>query len=879
MLLLDNPMGPIEGVMVWTDHADPNLYYYLPERPRLARDESGVEFIFLKFRRDITDNPAFDPDQKQSLGGGFLAFTTDLGIDDDVAAAVKSEVGRLATGDVRLTPVQCQKGTVRLSIARDGATAPDAPAGTQPGFKFYEQIYGTSVPSLYGDNRATFALALDEEAATLMQEALKSGICPIGVIYDLEYLGLRPAFDVKVTADYSRIYDSLELQFGLSASYMSIGVKADIDLAWQKLREDGSIKVEVIDFTDDENLRKQADAAWEFFKGELLHDFFQPALTPPSNMRPGSTPPSGSSLSSVAPALGSTQNGAARPAIGAPSTIAPNPAAPPLGIAGGVTPTSAANNAVAGPGVAQLARPVVAALTGTGSPAGATPGSSGTGGTAHPPATGAGGSPPGGNPAARTPSPQLPGAGPAQVAGAARTTFGAQLTFSLKQMHTDERKTREFEFSEQAAVTREAAPQGLFSTIIRGMDLTRYVREISLDDDFFKRLLVSVNIGSDLAVEGVDQVAVNFEYPANRTSSEQPTATKGFLFKPGANPPGTFTSWLDDKKTLDYQYQMDVHFNAASDWVGKDNRLTSPWITSRAPTLSLDPLDFFGLLDLPISIGTVDPNVASVDIELQYTDDANGFTAHRTFHLKPGDPVAHWRLRLSDTTQRSYSYRLTYTFADNVPYTTDWVTSDDEALIVNNPFKGKITLRLVPVLDAGNLEEADTTVVYSEQDTHYERRLTTTFTPAMLVSQQVTIPTLDPNPSGTTVSTTVVRADGSVAAPPPKSVTPDETAVVVSDGVGATRRITVKLADPILADAGLLALKVTLRGPGDPGDSAEAIFTPSANSDQHITLAQPDPAQPWAYDYAITGYTLRGVPRTGDNGHSSETTLLISLPS
>ena len=36
-----------------------------------------------------------------------------------------------------------------------------------------------------------------------------SGICPIGVIYDLEMLGLRPAFDVKITADYKRISESL----------------------------------------------------------------------------------------------------------------------------------------------------------------------------------------------------------------------------------------------------------------------------------------------------------------------------------------------------------------------------------------------------------------------------------------------------------------------------------------------------------------------------------------------------------------------------------------------------------------------------------------------------------------------------------------------
>jgi len=38
--------------------------YYVPERPRLARNDGVPEFIFLKYHRDITDNAAFDPDTK-----------------------------------------------------------------------------------------------------------------------------------------------------------------------------------------------------------------------------------------------------------------------------------------------------------------------------------------------------------------------------------------------------------------------------------------------------------------------------------------------------------------------------------------------------------------------------------------------------------------------------------------------------------------------------------------------------------------------------------------------------------------------------------------------------------------------------------------------
>jgi len=49
------------------------------------------------------------------------------------------------------------------------------------------------------------------------------------------------------------------------------------------------------------------------------------------------------------------------------------------------------------------------------------------------------------------------------------------LAFSLKQVNQDELKTREFEYSEQDAVAQQVAPQGLFSTMVKGLDLFKHV--------------------------------------------------------------------------------------------------------------------------------------------------------------------------------------------------------------------------------------------------------------------------------------------------------------------------------------------------------------------------------------------------------------------
>src|SRR6478672_9248122 len=121
MLYLDEPIGPLNGLMIYRDHANKSLFYYVPERPRLARNDGVPEFVYLKYRRDITDNPDFDPDTKQSLGGGFMAFTVDLGVEDDELKEIKKELARFSDGDVKVAPIQFRKGSVRLTITKDAA--------------------------------------------------------------------------------------------------------------------------------------------------------------------------------------------------------------------------------------------------------------------------------------------------------------------------------------------------------------------------------------------------------------------------------------------------------------------------------------------------------------------------------------------------------------------------------------------------------------------------------------------------------------------------------------------------------------------------------------------------------------------------------------
>ena len=56
--------------------------------------------------------------------------------------------------------------------------------------------------------------------------------------------------------------------------------KLGIDAAFEKLVQDGAIKIEVTDFTTDQDAKDKEKWALDFFKDKLLTDWFEPTLHP-----------------------------------------------------------------------------------------------------------------------------------------------------------------------------------------------------------------------------------------------------------------------------------------------------------------------------------------------------------------------------------------------------------------------------------------------------------------------------------------------------------------------------------------------------------------------------------------------------------------------
>ena len=221
ILYLTPPILVIEGVTVFPDHEDSLQYYCLPMMPRLTTIKDPVtgenvpQIQVLKYRGTAGN-------------GGFLNFDCNIGLDQDKRDEIAEEIKH--TMRLRETPhlgdVPFIDGSVRMLLfgAESAEPAPaghtgttggsgtppiisstavtTSPTGNAAGPKFVTKIDHSAKPALYGNNQAAFSVALDQSGVTVLEQALKGEMSPIGIVYALDYLALRPAYNVSVNVDW-----------------------------------------------------------------------------------------------------------------------------------------------------------------------------------------------------------------------------------------------------------------------------------------------------------------------------------------------------------------------------------------------------------------------------------------------------------------------------------------------------------------------------------------------------------------------------------------------------------------------------------------------------------------------------------------------------
>jgi len=269
MLVLGSKTIIVDGITVYADHADRDQFWCLPGPVALAHrggDKDGALSLYIYKPATVAAGVK---------GGGFLTFETDLHLDEARERKILSQLSAFST-QPRLSVVPFDRGTVKcVALNLEGASGTDAQPAPPGAFNAVEQILGATIPSLDGINNAAFSLTLSQEGAIILKKAFEQGTTPVGVVYDLTYTAMRPALKVKIVADMKRIYDHFSASLTGRYYWFKVGVEAGLE--W--LKQNGAISIEVEDATGTADRQDKEKWALDFFKDNLLRDWFDPTLT------------------------------------------------------------------------------------------------------------------------------------------------------------------------------------------------------------------------------------------------------------------------------------------------------------------------------------------------------------------------------------------------------------------------------------------------------------------------------------------------------------------------------------------------------------------------------------------------------------------------
>jgi len=737
VLRLGDGVQTIEGVTVFPDHADKSVYWYLAAPVSLARRQDGhAQFTFIKYKPAAVEGGA--------NGGGFLMFTSALALDKATEAKIRSKL-HSEDGPPKLTAVQFDEGTVQcVSLNLQGSGGTSAAAAAEGSFNAVETILGAQKPSLIGDNNAVFGLTLSQEGATILEQALEQGTTPIGVVYDLKFTGLRPALDVKITADFERCYKQFSASLNASVYFLKVG----IDAGFEKLVQDGAIKIEVTNFSTDADKSEKEKWALDFFKEKLLADWFTPTLSPGTLQGGQATVPK------TTPTSTGTTGTSSAPPTTTSGTHAPGAQTPPPV----PTPPPGASSAQHQPGPPPSPAPAPPAPGGSGAPipagGGQTPPpapSPGGGGHSAPapappapmPPTHGGSTPPAHSGSTPPPAPlgqTPPITGQQQKPGA--DSSSPAISFKLKAIAQEEQKTLTFEYHSSEATQRQYAPQGLFGLLAADLKREDYFVEVDLDDPFFRVFKIDAEVPVDLAKIGLQSVTAALDYGTEGTAAHKHT---DLVFDPAHADPQHWEVFVDEALDLGYHYRAEFNFDAQSDWQGEQLTyvLESDWTEDR--TLSLNPFKLLGFLEVNVFPHRIDAGVvSSTDVILGY-EAKSGWKTEKTLTVLPDSQPQVWRVRTSSPEDLSFSYRFVHHLKDGTARETKPTSTTATAVPVDDPFASSIEPRFIWQFPPETFETVIVDIEYDDEKNHYHRKERLELANGAIKPASLRIATLDPD--------------------------------------------------------------------------------------------------------------------------------------
>jgi hypothetical protein len=252
----------INGIQLLQDNTNPLEYYYLPQYPKLAKNEDGsFEFLCIKY---VGTN-------KESSGGLFHALI-EYTLPDSLVKAVAGELDRQKPGAIIVGPVPLmqafndgQEGVGSFQVV----SAILSKEGGQD--KFNRTVITSGHAPLTPGSKAVVAALLTPEGATLLWNSMQGTTSDVSVSIHAYYEAAVKAYNAIVKAEMSTVYEHFSRVYGVQQEYTKRQLRKIVD----DLKQDGTLTIDVFDRTSALGIKENdLDAVLQLVTDKLIELMF-----------------------------------------------------------------------------------------------------------------------------------------------------------------------------------------------------------------------------------------------------------------------------------------------------------------------------------------------------------------------------------------------------------------------------------------------------------------------------------------------------------------------------------------------------------------------------------------------------------------------------
>ncbi len=256
-ILIDQPIRAGE-LTLFPSYQDPDVYYYVLDKARLATDENGrPQFSLLRYVQNV-ESGADQPDADTGDGGAILHALVTLEVTQDQLREAQRELERARSGARIEGPVVYRSGRFALISA----------FADEEG-ELTEQVLGVGNAPILDGQKAAVSLLLSRQGSRILWQSFQTATPDISFSFEMELDGYRSPQQGVIEANFDQIYEYDGFNVGLASQFLA----AEIQGSFEDLTRSGAIKVTQVG--DDDKVEELLDIAYR----KLTEAMFEPVST------------------------------------------------------------------------------------------------------------------------------------------------------------------------------------------------------------------------------------------------------------------------------------------------------------------------------------------------------------------------------------------------------------------------------------------------------------------------------------------------------------------------------------------------------------------------------------------------------------------------